>query len=49
MDFFVSQFISGLSMTSILLMVALGLAIIYGTTGVIKMANGEFVMIGAYT
>ena len=40
MDFFVSQFISGLSMTSILLMVALG---------VINMAHGEFVMIGAYT
>ena len=49
MDFFVSQFISGLSMTSILLMISLGLAIIYGTTGVINMAHGEFVMIGAYT
>ena len=49
MDFFISQFISGLSMTSILLMIALGLAIIYGTTGVINMAHGEFVMIGAYT
>ena len=30
-------------------MIALGLAIIYGTTGVINMAHGEFVMIGAYT
>ena len=49
MDFFVSQFISGLSMTSILLMISLGLAIIYRTTGVINMAHGEFVMIGAYT
>jgi len=49
MDFFISQLISGLSMTSILLMVSLGLAIIYGTTGVINMAHGEFVMIGAYT
>ena len=46
MDFFISQFISGLSITSILLMIALGLAIIYGTTGVINMAHGEFVMIG---
>ena len=36
-------------MTSILLMISLGLAIIYGTTGVINMAHGEFVMIGAYT
>jgi urea transport system permease protein len=49
MDFFISQFISGLSITSILLMIALGLAIFYGTTGVINMAHGEFVMIGAYT
>ena len=49
MEFFVSQFISSLSITSILLMIALGLAIIYGTTGVINMAHGEFVMIGAYT
>lgn len=49
MDFFISQIISGLSITSILLMIALGLAIIYGTTGVINMAHGEFVMIGAYT
>jgi len=49
MDFFISQLISGLSMTSILLMISLGLAIIYGTTGVINMAHGEFVMIGAYT
>jgi len=49
MDFFISQFISSLSITSILLIVALGLAIIYGTTGVINMAHGEFVMIGAYT
>jgi urea transport system permease protein len=38
----------GLSLTSILLMVALGLAIIYGTMGVINLAHGQFVMIGAY-
>lgn len=49
MSFFLSEIISGLSMTSILLMISLGLAIIYGTTGVINMAHGEFVMIGAYT
>lgn len=49
MSFFLSEIISGLSMTSILLMISLGLAIIYGTTGVIIMAHGEFVMIGAYT
>ena len=38
----------GLSLSSILLLVALGLAITYGTMGVINMAHGELVMIGAY-
>lgn len=42
------QLITGLSIGSILLLVALGLAIIYGTTGVINLAHGEFVMLGAY-
>ncbi|MGA2126784.1 MAG: urea ABC transporter permease subunit UrtB [Xanthobacteraceae bacterium] len=39
----------GLSLGSILLLVALGLAITYGTMGVINMAHGEMVMVGAYT
>lgn len=43
------QLITGLSIASILLLVALGLAIIYGTTGVINLAHGEFVMLGAYS
>lgn len=43
------QIITGLSISSILLLVALGLAIIYGTTGVINLAHGEFVMLGAYS
>ena len=42
-------FIIGLSIGSILFVVALGLAIIYGTMKVINMAHGEMVMIGAYT
>lgn len=45
----ISQIITGLSIGSILLLVALGLAIIYGTTGVINLAHGEFVMLGAYS
>ena len=45
----ITQIITGLSISSILLLVALGLAIIYGTTGVINLAHGEFVMLGAYT
>lgn len=43
-----AQFVTGLSIASILLMIALGLAVIYGTTGVINLAHGEFVMLGAY-
>ncbi|KFE36178.1 urea ABC transporter permease subunit UrtB [Thioclava atlantica] len=39
----------GLSLSSILLLVALGLSITYGAMGVINMAHGELVMIGAYT
>ncbi len=39
---------SGLSLGSILLLVALGLAITYGLMGVINMAHGELMMVGAY-
>ncbi|WP_119026277.1 urea ABC transporter permease subunit UrtB [Acinetobacter soli] len=40
---------SGISTASILLLAALGLAITYGLLGVINMAHGELIMIGAYT
>lgn len=49
MTVFLSQLFAGLSMASILLLVALGLAIIYGAMGVINLAHGEFVMLGAYS
>jgi len=39
---------SGLSLGSILLMMGLGLAIIFGLMGVINMAHGEMMMVGAY-
>lgn len=48
MDFVAQQLLTGLSIGSILLLIALGLAIIYGTMGVINLAHGEFVMLGAY-
>jgi urea transport system permease protein len=38
----------GLSLGSVLLLAALGLAITFGVMGVINMAHGEFVMLGAY-
>jgi len=45
----VMQGFSGLSLFSVLLLMALGLAIIFGQMGVINMAHGEFMTVGAYT
>ncbi len=45
----VMQGFSGLSLFSVLLLMALGLAIIFGQMGVINMAHGEFMAVGAYT
>ena len=44
----VGRVFSGVSLGSILLLAALGLAITYGLMGVINMAHGELIMIGAY-
>jgi urea transport system permease protein len=45
----VRDFFYGASLGSVLLLVALGLAITFGLMGVINMAHGEMLMIGAYT
>ncbi|GGF15018.1 branched-chain amino acid ABC transporter permease [Youhaiella tibetensis] len=39
----------GVSLSSVLLLAAIGLAITFGVMGVINMAHGEMVMLGAYT
>lgn len=44
-----TQFLSGISIVAILIIVAIGLAVIFGVAGVINMAHGEFIMVGAYT
>lgn len=44
----VETIFSGISLSSILLLVALGLAITFGLMGVINMAHGELMMLGAY-
>lgn len=43
------QGFAGVSLFSVLLLMALGLAIIFGQMGVINMAHGEFMAVGAYT
>ncbi len=49
MDTFLQQLFNGLSLGSILLLVALGLAFSFGLMNVINMAHGEMIMIGAYS
>lgn len=48
MEAFLSQAFNGLSLASILLLIALGLAFSFGLMNVINMAHGEFIMVGAY-
>src|SRR5216110_2885778 len=44
----IARVFSGISLGTILMLAALGLAITYGLMGVINMAHGELIMIGAY-
>ena len=44
-----SNLFQGISLGSVLILMALGLAITFGLMGVINMAHGELMMIGAYT
>ncbi|MFD2236988.1 urea ABC transporter permease subunit UrtB [Aureimonas populi] len=46
---FAQNLFYGLSLGSVLLLAAVGLAVTFGVMGVINMAHGEMVMIGAYT
>lgn len=48
MDMFLLQAFNGLSVSSILLLIALGLAVTFGLMNIINMAHGEMIMIGAY-
>src|SRR3979490_3621647 len=45
---FVMQGFAGLILFSVFVLMALGLAIIFGQMGVINMAHGEFMILGAY-
>lgn len=46
---FVMQSFAGLSLFSVLLLMALGLTIIFGQMGVVNLAHGEFMALGSYT
>jgi urea transport system permease protein len=48
-EIWVAQLFTGVSLASILLLVALGLTFTFGQMNVVNMAHGEFIMAGAYT
>lgn len=45
----IGQLFAGLSVGSVLLLAAVGMSLTFGQMGIINMAHGEFIMIGAYT
>ena len=47
-DFFVTQFIAGLSLSMFLFLIASGLSLILGVMGIVNFAHGSFYMIGSY-
>jgi len=49
MELAAAQLINGLSLGSILLLLAFGLNVTFGMMGIINFAHGEFMMLGAYT
>ena len=48
LSIFAMQGVAGLILFSVFVLMALGLAIIFGQMGVINMAHGEFMILGAY-
>lgn len=48
-DYLMTVLLSSLSSASILLIATIGLAVVYGLMGVINLAHGEFLMVGAYS
>lgn len=47
-DFFFRQLLNGLTLSVILILIALGLSVIYGLMRILNMAHGEFFILGAY-
>src|SRR2546422_192877 len=49
LEIWAAQLFAGVSVASILLLIALGLTFTFGQMNVVNMAHGEFIMVGAYT
>ena len=49
MDIFFQQALNGLSIAAVIALVAVGITLIFGLTGIVNFAHGEMLMIGGYT
>ena len=47
MDIFIQQILNGLSIASVITLIAVGVTLIFGLTGIINFAHGEFLMVGS--
>lgn len=48
MDILLQQLLNGLSIASVITLIAVGVTLIFGLTGIINFAHGEFLMIGSF-
>ena len=48
MDAVVNQLVSLMTTVSVLVIISIGLAVVFGMMGVINLAHGEFLMLGAF-
>ena len=49
MAIFLQQLINSLSVASVIILIGIGITLIFGLTGIINFAHGEFLMIGGMT
>src|ERR1700733_8298842 len=49
MDIFLQQLVNSLSVASVIILIGIGITLIFGLTGIINFAHGEFLMVGGMT
>ncbi len=49
MDIFIQQLVNSLSVASVIILIGMGITLIFGLTGIINFAHGEFLMLGGMT
>src|SRR5258707_15820444 len=49
MELFVQELVNSLSVASVIILIGVGITLIFGLTGIINFAHGEFLMVGGIT